>query len=295
MKDTCLITVLTPTYNRAHLLLKCFESLKSQTSRNFNWMIVDDGSKDNTEDVVKQMLEQTDFDICYLKKNNGGKHTAINFGVQRIDSALTLILDSDDWLTNDAIAEIESLYENNIDDKSICGFSFLKKYPDGRVMGDTFPSEGKYNFIRWRVNYIVSGDQCDVFYTDIMKRYPFSEYPGEKFIGESTCWIKMAQKYDMVAVNVPIYIAEYLEGGLTRAGRKMRITCPRGGMEYSNLCMTNKCSFKRKIKSAILYVAYAKIAHIKICDIIHESNDKLLTVIMCPIGICMQYLWKKQS
>ena len=285
------ITVLTPVYNRAELLLRCYESLNSQTNKEFEWLIVDDGSTDNTAIIVQELIQRNELDIRYLKKNNGGKHTAVNYGVNNISSMMTLILDSDDMLTPDAIASISELYNKYIEQKDICGFTFLKQYPDGSNMGDLFPRNGRYNFIDWRVNGVVSGDQCDVFYTSCMKEYPFSEHVGERFIGESTSWIRMADKYDMICESKAIYIADYLEGGLTKRGRAMRIQCPLGGMEYSNVCMTRRCSLKRKVRSAILYNTYGKFAKKNFKSIQKESNSPVLTFIMRPVGVLLFHIW----
>lgn len=287
------LTILTPSYNREKLLKRCYASLLAQINKNFEWLIVDDGSTDNTEEVVRQFIDENKMVIKYIYKKNGGKHTAVNLGVKNITSDLTLLLDSDDYLTEDAVEQIYRIAEKYSCEQDICGYTFLKKYPDGMIMGDKFPRNGRYNFIDWRVNGVVSGDQCDVFYTKCMHEYPFSEYPGEKFIGESTSWIRMAEKYDMICENTAIYIAEYLEGGLTKEGRAMRIKNPNGGMEYANLCMIKRCSIKRKFRSAILYTAYARINRVKYLDMLERSNNKLLTIVMNPLGLYMARKWNR--
>ncbi len=293
-KEKKLITVMTPTYNRAAYLYRCYSCLKEQTNKNFEWLIVDDGSTDNTKNEVKKIRDSATIPIRYIYKENGGKHTAVNLGVKNIDTILTVILDSDDLLDVTAIDEIEKLHNWNCDRPNICGYSFLKKYPDGRYMGDSFPVEGEYNFIDWRVNYVVSGDQCDVFYTKYMKEFPFSEYPGERFIGESTAWIRMAKKYNMICKNVAIYIADYLEDGLTKSGRSLRMNCPRGGMEYANLCMMKGISWKRRVKSAILYTAYGLIAKESLYKLVSRSNAKGLCFLLFPIGALTQHQWKRK-
>lgn len=285
------LTVLTPTYNRAELLKRCYESLYVQDNKKFIWMIVDDGSTDNTEYVIKRFINDGALDIVYYHKNNGGKHTAVNYGVKKVTTDLVLILDSDDRLTEDAVSSVLDIYHENKNEKGICGFTFLKEYSDGRTMGDVFPSNGRYNFIKWRVNGIVSGDQSDIFYTKIMQNYPFSEYEGERFIGESTSWIKMASKYDMICKNKSIYIADYLDGGLTKEGRKMRLKYPKGGMEYANACMSKGVSFRRKVKSAVLYVCYGKESKTDISSLISRSNAKIITCLMLPFGVVLNKIW----
>lgn len=288
------LTILTPTYNRANYLNKCYKSLLHQTDKNFEWLIVDDGSTDNTSETVKKIISEEQLNIRYIYKGNGGKHTAVNEGVKHIDSDLTLILDSDDRLTENAVEEIYKLAGEYEDEVGICGFTFLKKFPDERLMGDKFPHEGRYNFIEWRTNYVVSGEYCDLFYTKYMREYPFSEYPGEKYIGESTVWIKLAFKYDMVCKNIVIYEAEYIEEGLTKSGRIMRVKCPNGGMEYSNLRMMKRLVPKRKIKASVLYTAYARLLRIPYHKMIKNSNNKKLAILMAPVGMAIAAKWEKE-
>ncbi len=286
------ITILTPTYNRAHTLKKCYSSLISQTNKDFEWLVIDDGSTDDTEKLITEFIKENIISIKYLHKLNGGKHTAVNKAVKQVGSLLTLILDSDDYLVDDAIDKIYKYCNTYSDSDNVGGFTFLKIYPNGDLMGKAFPKEGPYNFIDYRVNGIVSGDQCDVFYTECLKKYPFSEFEGEKFIGESTAWIKMAHKYNMIGINESIYVAEYLESGLTKKGRKLRMSCPQGGMEYSLLCMSTKCSRTRRFKSGVLYNCYGNVLGINILSLIMSNNYHLLTFVTYPLGLLLFYFWK---
>ena len=286
------LTVLTPTYNRADTLKKCYTSLISQTNKNFEWLIVDDGSTDNTEQLIKEFAKNDLISINYIRKPNGGKHTAVNNATKLINSLLTIILDSDDYLAVDAIEQIYTHYEIYKDINNICGFTFLKNYPNGEFMGTAFPHEGVYNFIDYRVNGIVKGEYCDVFFTKYLKQYPFSEFKNEKYIGESTVWIKMAEKYEMVAINKSIYIAEYLETGLTKNGRELRIASPLGGMEYSQICMSKRCSVRRRLKSGILYNCYGIIVGMNIISIVKSNNHQILTLLTYPFGLSLYKIWR---
>lgn len=285
------ITILTPTYNRANTLPKCYESLCNQTNQNFKWLIIDDGSIDNTFDVIKGFIDSKAIDLEYIYKNNGGKHTAVNEGVKHIETELILILDSDDYLLPNAIEEINYIAENFGNEQNICGLTLLKSYPNGELMGNEFPNEGRYNYIDYRVNGTVIGEHCDVFYTNILKNFPFTEYEGEKYIGESTAWIKMASEYNMIGVNKVIYVADYLDGGLTKSGKKMRISNPMGGMEYARMCMTKEFTLKRRIKSGILYNSYGTIAGDNAIKRIRYSTPKLLTLLTYPLGFLLSVYW----
>lgn len=291
-KDDIKVTIVTPTYNRAPLLKVCFSSLLRQTCKAFVWLIVDDGSSDNTEETVSYFKENSDFVIQYVKKENGGKHTAINYSIRLIETELTLIVDSDDYLTDDAVESVVNTLKRFKDEENICGYTFLKQYPDGRIMGDIFPQEGRYNYIPYRVNGLVTGEQCDLFYTKILADYPFSEYPNEKFIGESTAWIKMAERYDMIAINKPIYIADYLEDGLTEKGKKFRLTCPFGGMEYTNLCMKKGCSLRRIIKSAVLFNVYSFAAGLSYLRIKENCERPNVVFALRPLAYMLYQYWR---
>lgn len=125
------ITVLTPAYNRGKLLEKLYESLCAQDCKDFEWLIVDDGSTDDTSERVEQMKQTADFPISYHKKENGGKHTALNYAYQFIKAPLTFIVDSDDSLTVDAISCVNEIYKKYKNESDLCGFSFLRGKPDG--------------------------------------------------------------------------------------------------------------------------------------------------------------------
>ena len=125
------ITVLTPTYNRRKLLQKLYTSLCSQDCMDFVWLVIDDGSNDNTDEYVSEIKKNATFPIVYYKKENGGKHTALNYAYQYIDTPLTFIVDSDDRLTTDAISIVKETYKKYKDERDICGFSFLRGKPDG--------------------------------------------------------------------------------------------------------------------------------------------------------------------
>ena len=128
-----LLTVLTPTYNRGKYLPRIYDSLKNQTNNNFKWVVVDDGSTDDTAKIFEDIEKDNSIlDISFYHKENGGKHTAINFAMPYVDSDLVLILDSDDYLTNDAVQLISDKWQQYKNDSNICGFSFLK----GRNIGE---------------------------------------------------------------------------------------------------------------------------------------------------------------
>lgn len=262
-----IISIITPVYNRAENLKDCYISLSRQTDKNFEWIIVDDGSIDNIRQVVYDLIEQKTLEINFLQKENGGKHTAVNFAIDNLSpySKLVIILDSDDFLTDDAVEVIRKYDQKYRYLKDICGYTFLKQKITGEVWGNRFKGDWISDYIESRINLKTShGEKCDVFYTSVIKNYKFTEYSNEKYIGESTIAIKMAEKYRIVCSNEVIYMGQYLEGGLTNSGRMLRIQAPLGGMEYAYLRMSPKCNLKERIRAAILFNAYRRISIIRL-------------------------------
>lgn len=254
------LTILTPTYNRKNNLNKLYNSLCAQTNKDFVWMIIDDGSSDNTKDVVSFWKHENKIEIEYIYKDNGGKHTALNLGIKNINTKMTFIVDSDDWLVNNAIEIIYKYYDKYKETDGLCGFSYLRKFPNGEINNKPFPINEKIeSYIDSRVNGNIMGDKAEVFYTNCLKEFPFPEFPNEKFISEAVVWIKMALKYKMVHINEAIYVGDYLPNGLTKNIRKAKISSPLGNIELAKVLMYKQCCFKSKCKGMLFYIIYRKV------------------------------------
>ncbi len=271
------ITVITPSYNRGGKIGKLYSSLCEQSNKNFEWLIVDDGSSDDTKELVESWLDKSPFPIKYVYKENGGKHTALNLGISMIESELTFIVDSDDYLTEDSIQTIfdyHEKYRNRKESDKLCGYSFLRAYSNGEVNAGEFPvDEAIDTYRQQRINNNLLGDKAEVYYTDIIKKYPFEVFAGEKFMAEDAVWLKMSGPYNMVHINRVIYICDYLEDGLTKTGRKMKIYSPYGMMYRSAVYINDPNVFlKVKIKMMLLYHIYARFA--KIRDKENDVSDK---------------------
>lgn len=261
------ITVITPTYNRRNKIEKLYSSLCSQTSGEFDWLIIDDGSTDDTGLLVEEWKNNSPFSIRYVYKENGGKHTALNLGISMIDSELTFIVDSDDYLTENAIEtilEFHEKYKDRIESDKLCGYSFLRAYSDGKVNTGEYPVDEVIDTYRQqRINNNLLGDKAEVYYTKILKQFPFEVFEGEKFMPEDAVWLKMSGPYNMVHANRVIYICDYLEGGLTKTGRKMKIYSPYGMMYRSAVYLNDPdVVLNVKIKMMVLYHIYSRFAKI---------------------------------
>ena len=255
------VTVLTPAYNRAYIINRLYESLKTQTYKNFEWLIIDDGSTDNTKELVNKFIEDNVISIRYVFQSNGGKHRALNKGISMINNEITFIVDTDDYLLDNAIEEITKMYEKYKDNKDICGFSFLRCFPDMSINGMKFEKDEYISdYITCRLNEKIRGDKAEAYYTKCLKEFPFLEIDNEKFLFEDYVWIKMAEKYKTVHVNIPIYVGDYLEDGLTKNISKTKYNSPIGMMERSLVMCTKECSFENRVKAMIMYIGYGKIA-----------------------------------
>lgn len=272
-----------------------WDSLQKQTVKDFEWLVVDDGSTDGTKNLITQLQENSDFPIRYIYKSNGGKHTALNVGIQTICSELTFIVDSDDCVTDDAVESILKIHKKYRLQNNICGYAFLRAFPDGKVNGKKFDVDEKIgSYIDVRVNGDdTSADKAEVFKTHCLKEFPFPEYPNEKFLGEDLVWVRMARKYQMVHINKAIYIGNYLEDGLTNNRRKHNIASPVGCMHRAEEFMESDLKTRYRIKGGLQYIVYGRFAGVKVVDLIRKSRHKILATVCIPGGLLLYARWNK--
>jgi glycosyltransferase involved in cell wall biosynthesis len=218
-----MITIITPTYNRAYIINKAYESLCRQTSNDFEWIIVDDGSADNTEEVVKLWLQtKLPFELKYFKQQNGGKHRAVNTGVQMAQYDYIMILDSDDHLADDAVEKIHKWIKTIENEENFAGVSGLRGWINkpGCIGGaGDVNAEGYVDAKNTeRRKYHLQGDKAEIYKTEILKKFPFPEFEGERFLSEHVVWDSIAKAgYKLRWFSEVIYKCEYLEDGLTRS------------------------------------------------------------------------------
>lgn len=292
-KQKPLVSVVTPVYNRAKLLKLCWESLAAQTDKNFEWIVVDDGSTDGSAETIKK-LPDTGFPVILVEKENGGKHTALNASHPYVSGQYVLILDSDDRLVETAIEQIREGWEKFCQREEIGIVTFLK----GRTVDD--PSckaedEGiPVDIMRYQRTCFHSSDCCEVIRSELFLKYPFPVFEGERFVSEGPLWNRVSFTHKCVYINRVIYLAEYLEGGLTRSGRALRIRNPKGGMFMANLNMNRKNFLKRRIKYGLLYTAYGFFAKAGIREMIGQNDSKVLTALCIPGGWILYNYWKQK-
>lgn len=248
-----LVTVFTPTYNRKEKLKRLYDSLKAQTYFNFEWVIVDDGSTDDTDEMINLFIKENNlFSIKYLKTENGGKHRAINKGLDIAEGQYFFIVDSDDCLLNNSIEIINEKTKKLPSD--ISGIVCLKKYFQGNSVGTTHNQKYIDCLYTERKKYNITGDKAEVIKTSIMKQYRFPEIKGEKFLSEGVVWNRTA--YDNLKMryfNENIYDCEYLENGLTSNIDKILAENSQGYLLYINEMKINNLKKTTILRNEIAY------------------------------------------
>ena len=223
------VTVFTPTYNRAYILGDLYHSLQRQTCMDFEWLIVDDGSADDTKALVASWQgEKNPFPIRYVYQENGGKCRAINRGLKEADGRLFFTVDSDDYLTDDAIEKVIRWDGELPRDGHFCGYVGNRGITPTQTPNRLFPGGYLDGTALDRYDQ-VDGERAFVFYTEIHRKYLYPEFPGEKFLTEAVTWDLMAHEgYKMRFYNDIIWIWEYKDDGLTRAGYRVFLENPQG-------------------------------------------------------------------
>lgn len=290
-----LIAILTPTYNRAINLNTLFASLQKQETKNFIWYIIDDGSTDETQQSVENFSED-DFKIQYYKKQNGGKHTALNYGVKLISEELVFIVDSDDYLTNDATTIIEEDWKKYKSIEKLAGLSYYRLNESHKIIGGEY---GEYenkvaNFIEVRINNNLLGDKAEIWKTNVLKKYPFPEFEGERFLSEAVVWNAIAaDDYTMAFIPKGVYICEYLEGGLTRDGRRLRLKNPLGTLMHAKSYFDKKVYLRVRLKYYLYYSSVAIYSN-NMKKALKEVNgfNKVMVGLLAPIGYILSSYWK---
>ena len=284
-------TVFTPTFNRKELLEKLYKSLQKQTFKDFEWLIVDDGSTDGTGEKVKEFLEESKLDIKYFYKENGGKQRAYNFATDKANGELFICLDSDDEYVENGFETILKYWEKYEKDDDIAGMGYLSMYPDGEIIGSSFPEKEMISTQFDIYNkYGVKGDKGLMFRTEIIKKYKFPVFDDEKFITEAVVYNRICEKYKMVYVNEKIEIKEYQEDGLTAKYNNLLLRNPKGQALYHNEINFQNLTFKQKILNNAVYYKFCRVAGYKLGKIFKESKNKLFLLMGVVIG---EYMWMK--
>lgn len=219
-------TVFTPTYNRASLIHRVYDSLLNQTEQDFEWLVVDDGSTDGTCEVIQGYIEEGKLEIRYINKGNEGKAAAINDGLGLAKGAYFLVLDSDDWCDSNALSEFGAVLSslNDEEKETYSGVSCLKRYQDGSLVGEDY---SRMNFQGEtyidRFNKRIKGDKWELIRTDLYRLNKYKLAAGEKYMAPEYAWVKIGSKYKTLFLNKALSTVEYQEDGISKNNIKHRV------------------------------------------------------------------------
>lgn len=287
------LTIFTPAYNRGYIINQCFESLCRQTCKDFVWLVIDDGSTDNTADLIKTWQQQENgFEIKYIYKENGGMHTAHNVAYENIDTELNVCIDSDDYMPDDAVEKIVSFWKKNGSDE-YAGIIALDVYESNRkIVGKGLPNQKSTTLTGYYKNG-GAGDKKLVYRTDVINSTPkYPEFEGEKYVGLAYKYHIVDEDKELLIMNEPICVVDYQENGSSFSMWKQYYNNPKGFAFY-RLSEMKYQSGLDLFKTCIHYVSSSVIA--KGSAFVKKSPKKVQTVLAIPFGIALSVLIKYKA
>lgn len=285
------LTVFTPTYNRAHTLPRTYESLVKQDCKEFIWLIVDDGSTDQTEELVRKwQAEKTGFEIRYIYKPNGGMHTAHNTAYENIDTELNVCIDSDDSMAEGAVSAILNKWKQ-VKHKGYAGLIGLDANFSGEIIGKGFPKGMRETTLAGYYAAGGTGDKKLVYRTDIIKKYPpYPVFPGEKYVALAYKYRLIDQDYKLAVIDQILCNVEYQIDGSSGTMWKQYVKYPQGFAFWRKICMQYPESKRRMLVDCVHYVSSSLLAGN--LHFIKESPRKILTIFAIPMGIPLMMMTK---
>ncbi len=283
------ITVFTPAYNRAHTLPRTYNSLLKQENKDFIWLIVDDGSTDNTAELVKEWQQKDNgFEIRYVFKENGGMHTAHNSAYENIDTELNVCIDSDDMLSEGAIEAILKKW-TSVRNDNYAGIIGLDADFDGNIIGNGFPHDMNETTLGGYYANGGTGDKKLVYRTDVIKKYPpYPVFEGERYVALGYKYRLIDQDYSLAVLDKVLCDVEYQADGSSGTMWKQYKKNPKGFAFWRKVCMQYPISKKRIFVDCIHYVSSSILSHNG--DFFTESPKKFLTLLSIPAGVILAVL-----
>ncbi|HFK1710008.1 glycosyltransferase family 2 protein [Bacillus mycoides] len=278
------LTIFTPTYNRGYIIRQCYESLCRQSNKNFVWLIVDDGSTDNTEQIINSFINEDKIKIIYFRQKNSGKHVAHNTGVLMCETEIFVCVDSDDYLSDDAVQLIYDTWDKVGNDKSLAGIVALRGKSHNELLGTPMPDNiEKSSIFDLYDKYKFKGDTILVFKTDILKKYLFPVFEGEKFVTEAVIYDQISQEYDMALLNRVLYFCEYLDDGYSKNILSIHKKNPKGYMFFLERRIENAKDLKSKYKAVAYYISGC--LEVKNISYYMNCSYRFLKIISIPQGV----------
>lgn len=287
-----IVSVVTPTFNRKEKLANLYHSLVIQSDKRFEWIIIDDGSIDQTEVYVGEIIKEQKINITYKKKKNQGKHSALNYSHNYINGKYVVIVDSDDVLLPNAINDIVVLWEKYGNDSQVAGITFQKISSNG-IISDT-KIKGEYiSSMCKEFHGGFRGEHCEVFRKEIFTSKEFPIFLNENFMAEGVMWYLITQGKKTVYTELPIYRFEYLQDGLTRNIRKIMADNPNGAYWNAIQMINSEFGIKVKIKNGILAIYYGWLSKKDFKVIRKEINNKWIYFVAIVPYLWVKILWNK--
>lgn len=289
------LTVFTPLYNRINTLKRTYESLKRQTSKDFVWLIIDDGSTDDPYEIIKEWIKiNNGFEIKYVYKENGGMHTAHNTAYENIDTELNVCVDSDDYMPDNAVELIVNCWNEN-KNKGYAGIIALD-FADStkKVIGKELPTDKESTTLMGYYNNGGFGDKKLIYRTDIIKATPpYPVFDNEKYVALAYKYHLIDEKYELKILNECVCIVDYQMDGSSTNMYRQYVRNPKGFAFWRKEQMKHSINIKQKFKACIHYVSSSLIAKNK--HFVKESPEKFLTVLSIPIGYILKVIVMKKS
>jgi len=289
------LTVFTPTYNRAYCLHLVYESLVRQTSRDFEWLVIDDGSTDQTEELVARWISENRIPIRYYRQENQGMHGAHNAAYERIETELNVCIDSDDYMPDDAVEKIVTFWKMYGSGR-VCGIAGLDSYTDGTIVGTSFPDGLRVSTLYDLYHkHGVTGDKKLVYRSELTRRYPYPLFEGEKYVGLAYKYHMLDREYPLLLLNEVLCRVEYLPDGSTRNMLKQYRNNPRGFAFYRKQLMQLPFASRTfKFRQAVHYVSSCLLS--RNGRWLQETPAKLLTLLAWIPGFLLYlFILRKTS
>lgn len=288
-----MITIFTPTYNRAVTICRTYNSLVNQTCKDFEWLIVDDGSTDGTENLVQRWIAEADFPIRYIVQPNGGKYRAYNNGLKHAEGEFFICVDSDDWLPTNAVELIHSYSDKLRADKSLAGIIALKMFQDGKVLGNPYKNPGSSRSLYDLELSGEGGERSLIFKTSVAQMFPFPEDTTEKFVTESVIYDRFHGKYQFIVSNNVLTVSEYQVDGLSSNPRALMLRNPAGYKLYYAQRIDMSPSFLGRIAYILRYHAFRLLYGGAAYD--YQGQHRLLVTILSPLGYFVKLFYNSKK
>lgn len=286
-----LVTVLTCTYNRERYLERLFESLQAQSFRDFEWLVVDDGSTDQTPSLIERLTSKADFEVRYVRQHNQGKHIALNAGVLHANGKFTAVIDSDDWYEANALDRLVAEWETISDPDAYAEVQALSADSSGNLIGDRFPCETRFDSDAFELTYYhrVRGDKVGMHRTAVLREFPFpNRYHGVS-VSEALIWFRIAEKYRTRYINEILRRVEYLEGGLSDGERRdaLERAAPRREF-FRQLAETRRpMPIAERLRAYANWSRNARLSGAPLREEAAGARTPVLFVALAPVGVLL--------